>query len=309
MTQKKENLNKIIDHMLSGIYIYDIDNEKNVYINKACSTITGWSLEELNSFKGSFIELFHEEDRVAVLGAMQKVSESDADADLEFPLEYRFKTKDGGWVWCYSVNSAFERDKSGNVVKLVGSFIDITKQREVEHKLMESEDRFRGAFDTSPIGVALVSLEGKWIQVNQSVSDLFGYTQDELLKKTFQDITHPDDLEKDLGLVKQVLDGKIKTYRMEKRYIHKNGTIIWALLNVSLITGPHEKPLYFLSQIIDISRLKKVEKDIKKQVEELESVNKFMIGRELRMSELKEENDALRLELGKEQKYSKNKED
>lgn len=129
--------------------------------------------------------------------------------------------------------------------------------------LEESESRFRSAFDFAAIGMALVSLEGCWLKVNQSLCHIVGYSEDELLKIDFQTITYPDDLESDLSYVKQLLAGELITYQLEKRYIHKNGTILWILLSVSLLRDKQLNPLYFISQIQNIDSQKKAEQELK----------------------------------------------
>ncbi|HBK3262472.1 TPA: diguanylate cyclase [Legionella pneumophila] len=129
--------------------------------------------------------------------------------------------------------------------------------------LEESESRFRSAFDSAANGMAIVSLEGKWLKVNQSLCQIVGYTEEELLKLDFQTITYPDDLELDLSYVQQLLAGEINFYHMEKRYIQKNGNIIWILLSGSLIRNTENQPLYFIAQIQNIDAQKKAEKELK----------------------------------------------
>lgn len=119
--------------------------------------------------------------------------------------------------------------------------------------LRQSEEKFRGAFETAAMGMCLVSPEGLFLQVNSSVCQMLGYSEQELLALTFQDITYPADLEVDLNYAQQVLAGEIPYFHMEKRYLHKNGRIIWALLSVSLVRDSQQRPLYFISQIQDIS--------------------------------------------------------
>jgi PAS domain S-box-containing protein len=136
---------------------------------------------------------------------------------------------------------------------------DITEQKALGESLHESENRFSNAFEFASIGMALVSPEGRWLKVNQAICRLVGYSEKELLAKTFQDITHPDDLDTDLNYVKQMLSGEIKTYQLEKRYFHKEGRVIWVLLNVSLVRDNDGEPLYFISQIQDITERKKSE--------------------------------------------------
>jgi len=140
---------------------------------------------------------------------------------------------------------------------------------ETEKKRQESEERMLNAFTYAAIGMAFVSPEGKWLRVNPSIPAMFGYTEKELLEKTFQEITHPDDLEKDLDYVRQMLEGTIRTYQMDKRYFHKSGNIVWALLSVSLVRDHEGKPIHFISQIQDITERKITEEKIK------ESESKF----------------------------------
>lgn len=118
---------------------------------------------------------------------------------------------------------------------------------------------FENAFRYAPIGMALVSLDGKFQKVNQAACDLWGYTEQELLLLDFQVITHPDDLESDLDFLHQIENNEIQTYRMEKRYFQKNGNIIWALLGVSVIKDKSGSPQFYISQIIDITEVKKAQ--------------------------------------------------
>ena len=128
-----------------------------------------------------------------------------------------------------------------------------------DSRLVESEERFRSAFDFAAIGMALVAPDGRWLRVNPSLCRIVGYSSEELLATTFQAITHPEDLEIDIGFVKQMLDGSIPHYQMEKRYFHKAGHVVWVLLSVSLIRDGGGRPLYFVSQIQDISARKEAE--------------------------------------------------
>ena len=116
-----------------------------------------------------------------------------------------------------------------------------------------SEERFASAFDHAPIGVALVSLSGAFLKTNRALSDIVGYTTAELSKCTFQDLTHSEDLQADLANVRDLLEGCATSYHMEKRYYHKDGSIVWVNLHVSLARNREGKPLHFISQIQDIT--------------------------------------------------------
>jgi PAS domain S-box-containing protein len=142
----------------------------------------------------------------------------------------------------------------------------VERKRAVE-ALRESEERFRGAFDFAAVGMALVGLDGRWLQVNRSLCELVGYSEEELLNTNFQSITHPEDLETALAYMRQVLSGEIPQYQMEKRYFHKFGHIVWILLSVSLVRDAQGAPLYFISQIQDISQRRQAEQQLR-QAEE-----------------------------------------
>ncbi len=133
-----------------------------------------------------------------------------------------------------------------------------------QKELAQAESRFRGAFHYSGIGIALVSPEGKWLRVNPACCAMLGYSEAELLGMTFQDITFKDDLDADLNQLRRMLAGEIESYSMEKRYSHKQGTIVWALLTVSLVRNAGGSVLYFVSQIQDITERKRAEEDLRR---------------------------------------------
>lgn len=126
---------------------------------------------------------------------------------------------------------------------------------------------FENAFENAPIGMALVSKEGNWLKVNKALCLIVGYSEEELLITNFQEITHPDDLDKDLALLYETLEGKRETYKLEKRYIHKNKNIIWIQLSVSLVRDANGEPAYFISQIEDITRNKNISDQLKNALE------------------------------------------
>jgi len=135
---------------------------------------------------------------------------------------------------------------------------DVTAREHAEQRLREAEDRFRGAFESAAIGMALVAPDGRWLQVNRALCELVGYSEQELFDGgDFQAITHPDDLDADLALVRRVIAGEIQTYTMDKRYIHKLGHTIWIRLSVSLVRDSNGEPVHFVSQIQDISEQKR----------------------------------------------------
>jgi two-component system, sensor histidine kinase and response regulator len=133
--------------------------------------------------------------------------------------------------------------------------------------LLERLTGFRSAFDQAAIGMALVAIDGRWMNVNAAICRIVGYSEKELLATNFQSITHPEDLNADLEFVAQMLSGEIRSYEMEKRYFHKVGHVVWVLLSVSLVYGMEGNPLFFLSQIQDITERKHAEEMRRKSEE------------------------------------------
>jgi PAS domain S-box-containing protein len=137
--------------------------------------------------------------------------------------------------------------------------MEIAEREHAELALRGSEERFSSAFEYASIGMVLVAPDGRLLKVNRALSDLLGYSPAELLTKTFQDITYPDDLPADLENVRRILAGELASYQMEKRYLHKLGHNIWVSLSVSLVRDAAQQPVHFISQVQDISKRKDTE--------------------------------------------------
>ena len=153
-------------------------------------------------------------------------------------------------------------DRRGRIVGASTMARDITDRRRAQAAIEESEDRFRATFDQAAVGIAHVAPDGRFLRVNQKLCAIVGYTAAELLARTFQDITHPDDLDTDLAYVRQMLAGERRTYSMEKRYFRKEGSIVWVNLTVSLTRNGSGQPKYFISVVEDISQRKKAEEGL-----------------------------------------------
>ena len=131
--------------------------------------------------------------------------------------------------------------------------------RELLEKFQESESKFRSAFEFSPIGVGLIALDGKCLKVNKRWIEMLGYSENELLSMTFLDITHPEDLDLHVDLMRRALETDNKVFQFEKRYVKKNGDVLWASVNFTVIRDNNGAPMYFITQIADISERKKAE--------------------------------------------------
>jgi PAS domain S-box-containing protein len=134
-----------------------------------------------------------------------------------------------------------------------------SQSRRDQEDLRRSEERFRATFDQAAVGIAHVGFGGEWLRVNQKLCDIVGYTREELLERTFQDITHPDDLQENLDLFVPLMSGEMSTFSMEKRYLRKDGSIVWINLTVSAACDGKGSPGYSIAVIEDITERKRVE--------------------------------------------------
>ncbi|HEY4212527.1 MAG TPA: PAS domain S-box protein [Steroidobacteraceae bacterium] len=148
-------------------------------------------------------------------------------------------------------------------LRVVSSILAVAAARDrSERSLSESEERFRGAFEHSRVGMALVGDDGRWIRVNASLCRMLGYTEDELMARSFQQLTYLDDLGLNLEQFQRALRGEIDHYELEKRYVHKSGAIVPALLTVSVVRDPDRRLLYFVSQLYDLSERQRAQHEI-----------------------------------------------
>ena len=145
-------------------------------------------------------------------------------------------------------------------IDLIENVASVNQQlQEMNQELTEKENNLRLIHDNAPIGMAIVSLNGKWLNVNNKLCEIVGYSKEELENLTIQEITYKDDLEIDLDEQAKLLSGKIPSYQIEKRYINKDHQLIWIVTNVSIVRGNEERPLYYISQIQDINDRKQNE--------------------------------------------------
>ncbi|WP_417591157.1 sensor histidine kinase [Owenweeksia hongkongensis] len=261
----------LLDDTLAGYWVRNFKDNTG-YLSPAFKKMFGYQDEEMLTSIESWEQIIFPED----LDKLYKNFEQHVKSRGEIPhrIEVRYKHKDGSTVWVQAIGRVVEWDQDFNPVRMIGCHIDISKQKKIEEELKISEQQFKGAFQYSSIGMALVSLEGKWIRVNNKICDILGYSNKELLAITFQDLTHPDDLLLDLNLLREVIDRKRNHYQIEKRYFHKNGEIIWVQLNVSIITNDAGDPLHFVSQIQDITKRKQTEANLIALTEKLTTRNK-----------------------------------
>jgi len=172
--------------------------------------------------------------------------------DQSWSRQWTFVRKDGQRRQV-SLSVSAVRDNDGQVNGFVGMAMDLTQVLQARAEARLAEEKFAGAFTSAALGMALVSVDGRWLDVNESLCRILGYSRAELLQTDFQRLTHPDDLHTDLLLVQDLLAGRRAHYHLEKRYFGSDGGVIWARLSVSLVRSEQGEPLHFVSQIQDIT--------------------------------------------------------
>lgn len=262
----------LLEEALAGYWERNFKTQ-TIYLSPAFKKMFGYNEDdEFPSMLDNWQDLVFPED----VDILKQSIEAHIKSQGKIPqkIEVRYKHKNGSTVWVQAVGRVIEWDENHTPIRMIGCHIDISKQKKIEEDLKISERQFKGAFQYSSIGMALVNLEGRWIRVNNKICEILGYTSEELLAITFQDLTHPDDLLLDLNLLQEVLERKRDHYQIEKRYYHKNGEVIWVQLNVSVILDIAGKPLHFVSQVQDITERKQSEANLIALTEKLTTRNK-----------------------------------
>jgi diguanylate cyclase (GGDEF)-like protein/PAS domain S-box-containing protein len=236
------------DNAPIGMALFNTAGEY-VRVNAALCVLLGRSRDELIGRRDQ--ELTHPDDRASDLEAAAEIF---AGKLSTHQCEKRFVRTDGSIVWALA-NLTFLRDEAGRPLGWVGQFQDVTARR-------EAEQLFQLAFDHAAIGMALVAPDGGFLRANQTLCEMLGYDASALLSLTYQDITHPDDLDADLEHVRAMLAGEIRSYDMEKRYIRADGSVTWILLSASLVRDDAGRPRYFISQIQDIDERKRAQHEL-----------------------------------------------
>ncbi|MCG4455357.1 PAS domain S-box protein [Pseudomonas sp. MMS21-TM103] len=207
----------------------------------------------------SYASVIHPDDRASTYVIQEHILRQDV-----FELTYRLQHADGHSIWVRDKGRG-EYDRQGKLLWLDGFIWDISDRKQIEDELKLSQQLFSSAFNTAPQGMALVSPEGRWLEVNDELCRMLGYSRAQLLAGDFQQITHPEDLAADLENLEALLAGRSNGYQMEKRYLDSQGRTIWVLLSVSLVRDGAGRPVHFVAQIQDFSERVATERAIRER--------------------------------------------
>jgi len=246
----------LLEQVPAAVFLHPLDPDAPpTYVSPRMEAITGYRMEELLTQRDFLLPHIHREDAPAVIALS-----AETDRTLEpFVIDYRFQRKDGRWIWLHNVTEVI-RDDAGTPLHWQGYVEDITARKQAEAELAARETQFRSAFEDAAIGMALVAPDGRFLDANPTLCRSFGIPREDLLRRTFQELTHPDDLDADLVEYRRVLAGETDGYRIDKRFLRGDGGVFWGRLTVACVRDAAGQVATFVSQIEDVSAEKRAER-------------------------------------------------
>jgi diguanylate cyclase (GGDEF)-like protein/PAS domain S-box-containing protein len=248
-----------------GIYGVDLDG-RAMFVNPAAARMLGWTPEEMSG--GALHDLIHHSrpDGSPYPEAECPIYAAFRDGTQRTVSDEVFWTKGGSALPIEYISTPIQ-DEDGTCIGAVVTFNDITERKKAEQALQESEERFRNIFEESPIGMAIVGTDMHTISANAALAKMLGYTEREFEALSVLEITHPDDIESDLVLAQELLDGTRSSYKLDKRYLRKDGTILWGTLTASIIRDADDNALYGIGMVEDITERKHSEEALRQSEE------------------------------------------
>ncbi len=239
----------IIESAPEAIIVYT--PEKFLFLNKFAADRLG---SPSVSLVGRSIMQFVHPDYVPIV--VERIRNVLKSGEGGGPLEVRFVALDGTVIPAeiVSVPIIFEGQQA-----FLGLIRDISRRVEMERALRESEERFGNAFRFSPHGMAFVGPDGSWLKANRALCEMLGYSEEELLRLRFSDVTHPEDVSNDVEQLRRLVAGEISSDHRIKRYVRKDGRVIWISLAISAVHDAEGAPIYFIGQVQDITRDREME--------------------------------------------------
>jgi PAS domain S-box-containing protein len=251
------NPNTLLANLPGMAYVASAEPTRQLsYVSDRVLDLTGRTAEAFTSSSTRWIEIVHPED----VEAVEREVESALREPRGFSLIYRIVHASGALRWVLDRGELVD-DERGEHVAFAGFVSDVTELRQEHERLRESEARFRLSFDKAAIGLAQGDMEndGRLLRANDWLCEMTGYTHEELHARKLQDITHPDDVEADLIHARQVIAGEVPIYSREKRYIRKDGRILWAKVTGSIVRRASGEPDFGIAVIKDITDRKQAE--------------------------------------------------
>jgi PAS domain S-box-containing protein len=260
----EERLREVLENSLDAAYRRDLSTDRYDFVSPRFELVVDISADRLRSMPFTAVfERIHPDDRERVRTGVEAGMTSNRGR-----IDYRFRGDDGQYRWLAD-HFTIQRDEAGAPRYLSGSIRNITEQKRTEQALRDSEARFRGVFENAAAGVCMMGIDGRFIRVNDTFARMVGYPQHELYALTFGDITLPDDAHTDWEQARRVFAGEISSYTMEKRYVRKDGGVIWVTLSASAQRDPAGQLQYGIAVVSDITDQKEAEAALSRAHEQL----------------------------------------
>ncbi len=254
LNRSEERFRRLVDQAADALFVHDLEGRFTDVNRRACESL-GYTREELLKLRVPDVEMDYEP------GALEKLWR-DISSGTQRTLEGLHRRKDGTTFPVEVQLGLFEGE---GTPLMLATARDVTERKKSEEELHESEERFRTTFEQAAVGISHVGTDGRWLRVNDKLCEIVGYTREEMLGgMSFQDITYPDDLDNSLKHSRRMLEGEAETYSAEKRYVRKDGSLIWIDLTTSLLRDPSGEPKYFISVTEDITSRKRAEAELQK---------------------------------------------
>ncbi len=268
--ESNERFNLAMEATSDGLWDWDlITNE--VYFSPRWKSMLGYEDHELPNDFSVWEKLTDSEDVKKSWNMLQQLINRDID---KFDMEFKMQHKDGHWVEIHSrANVFFNQDEKA--IRLVGTHTDITLKKLAESELKESEEKLRLSIDNSPLGICTNDLSGKFASTNIAYEKITGYTKEELSQMSLFDITHPDYLPKSRELFDNMATNKAPGYAIDKKYIHKKGSLIDVRIHAGSIRDDNGKPMFGMAFTEDITLQKAAENDLILAKEKAEVANRL----------------------------------
>ena len=248
----EERLTLALNAAQMGTWDWQITDGTRV-LSEATRRMFGLAADEPAPDAESFYAMLHPDDQASARQAMSRALEGVAPYEVEFRL-----VRQGATRWVLGKGKVL-CDESGRPQRMLGVNIDITERKQAEEALRLSQTILARTEAFSLLMVTHVALDGRWLKVPPTLCELLGYSETELLSGRFKDVTHPEDFEADWNQYQRLIRGEIRSFDLEKRYIHKDGHIIWVDLNCSIVEDQQGQPVYFLTYIRDVTDRKLAE--------------------------------------------------
>lgn len=258
LREQETRLNLVVSATRTGVWDWDL-RASTMYYSPLWKESLGYGPDELTDSPAEWETRLHPEDRERAFALVQAFMAGTIPA---YELEHRLRHRDGTYRWILT-QALLIRDEQGVPIRMTGSHVDVTEQKRAQEAIRQSEERFRRYFELGLIGMAMTSPDKRWIDFNDQLCVMFGYSREELKQLTWADVTAPEDLDVNVAQFQRVFAGEINGYSLEKRFIHKSGRVVHAVISSSAVRNADGTIDHFVALIHDITARREAEASLK----------------------------------------------